>query len=166
MDKVNSGNGYLIKAEEIAAMDGLRKSHFLNSNAVRVNKSLGDLTGLTGLGGHIIEVEPGHETTEFHVHHHEDEAVYVLAGTARATIGDEEHQIAPGDFIGYRKGGSAHTIRNTGRETLRLIVVGERLPHDVGDYPKQKLRIFRNEGLPWTVVPHDQLQFPQAGAKK
>jgi uncharacterized RmlC-like cupin family protein len=50
-----------------------------------------------------IEVEPGHETTEFHVHHHEDEAVYVLAGTATATIGDEEHQIAPGDFIGYRK---------------------------------------------------------------
>jgi len=157
---------YLIKSAEISAMDGLHKSHFLNDNAVRVNKSLGDLTGLTGFGFHIIDVEPGHETTEYHVHHHEDECVFVLAGTATAEIGDEAFEIATGDFVGYRRGGKAHTIRNTGTETLRLIVVGERLKHDVGDYPRKALRIYRNEGLPWTVVPHDQMQFPQAGRKK
>lgn len=66
---------YLVTASQIAAMEGLNKTHFLNANAKRVNKSLGDLTGLTGIGVHMIEVEPGHETTEHHVHHHEDECV-------------------------------------------------------------------------------------------
>ena len=50
---------YIIKSDAIAAMPGLDKTHFLNLNAKRVNKSLGDLTGLTGFGSHIIEVEPG-----------------------------------------------------------------------------------------------------------
>lgn len=157
---------YLLKAHEIEAMQGLAKTHFLNPNARRINKSLGDATGLTGLGFHIIEVEPGRETTEYHVHHFEDEAVYVLAGTATATIGEEDHAIGPGDFIGYRKGGLAHTILNTGTGVLRLIVVGQRLAHDVGDYPRKGLRIWRNEGLPWDVAPHDAVEHPQAGAKK
>jgi len=157
---------YLLKRDEIEAMQGLDKTHFLNPNARRINKSLGDAVGLTGLGIHLIEVEPGCETTEFHVHHYEDEAVYVLAGTATATIGDEEHAIGPGDFVGYRKGGLPHTIVNTGDEVLRCLVVGQRLDHDVGDYPRKSLRIWRNQGLPWDVAPHDAIEHPKAGAKK
>lgn len=157
---------YLVSAADIALMEGLAKTHFLNPNAKRTNKSLGDLTGITGFGFHIIEVEPGCETTEHHVHHHEDECVYVLSGTATAYIGDEAHPIGPGDFIGYRKGGVAHSIVNTGDEMFRCIVVGQRLPHDVGDYPRKAKRIFRNEGLPWTLVDHDDLEEVNAGAKK
>lgn len=157
---------YLLKAAEIEAMEGLAKTHFLNPAAKRINKSLGDITGLTGLGIHLIEVAPGDETTEYHVHHYEDEAVYILSGTGTATIGTEDHAIAPGDFIGYRTGGLAHTIVNSGSETLRILVIGQRLPHDVGDYPRQGQRIYRNAGLPWDLVPHDAMAHPQAGAKK
>ena len=149
---------YLLKATDIEAMSGTAKTHFLNANAQRVNKSLGDATGLTGFGFHVIDVEPGAETTEYHRHFYEDECVFVLSGTAEADIGDETVAIGPGDFIGYRKGGLAHTIRNTGSETLRCIVVGERLDHDVADYPRQEKRIFRNKGMDWTVVDHDALQ--------
>ncbi len=158
--------GYLLKAEDIAAMEGIAKTHFLNADAKRINKSLGDATGLTGLGIHIIEVEPGSETTEYHVHYFEDEAVYVLAGTATAQIGDEAFPIKPGDFIGYRKGGLAHTIRNTGDETFKCLVIGQRLAHDVGDYPRKAKRIYRNEGMPWDLADQDALDHPQAGAKK
>lgn len=91
------------------------------------------------------------------MHHHEDECVYVLSGTATAFIGDAAHEIGPGDFIGYRKGGLAHSITNTGDEVLRCIVVGQRLPHDVGDYTRKGKRIYRNDGLPWTLVDHDHL---------
>jgi uncharacterized cupin superfamily protein len=143
---------YLIKSEEIAEMEGTRKTHFRNPNAKRINKSLGDAAGLTGFGFHIIEVEPGHETTEHHLHYHEDECVFVLSGTATAVIGDEEFAIGQGDFIGYRKHGLPHSIRNTGSEILRCIVVGERLPHDVCDYPRQNKRIYRNLGMPWSLV--------------
>jgi len=161
-----SEDKYLITAEEIEAMQGLDKAHFLNANAKRNNKSLGDLTGLNGFGFHIIEVEPTCETTEYHMHYFEDECVYVLAGTATAHIGDKEFQIKAGDFIGYRKGGLAHTIKNTGAETLRCIVVGERLPHDIGDYPHKKKRIYRNQGMKWNLVDIDAIEEPSAGAKK
>ena len=151
---------YLITAGEIETLKGQSKVHFLNPNAKRLNKSLGDLTGLTGLGFHIIEVQPGDETTEYHVHHFEDEAVFVLNGTATATIGDQDHPIGPGDFLGYRAGGLAHTIINTGAEVLRLIVVGQRLPHDVGDYPKKRKRIWCNPRLPWDVADLDNVENP------
>ncbi|WP_407496123.1 cupin domain-containing protein [Pseudooceanicola sp. MF1-13] len=157
---------YLVKAADIAAMEGLPKVHFLNDNARRVNKSLGDLTGLTGFGFHLIEVPPGCESTEKHLHHFEDECVYVLEGQATAVIGDEEHAIGPGDFIGYRKGGLAHTIRNTGDGPFRCIVVGERLAHDVGDYPDLGKRIYRNAGQPWNLVDHENIVTPQGAGKK
>jgi len=160
-----SNEKYLVRADEIESMQGLRKAHFLNNNAVRINKSLGDLTGLTGLGIHIIEVEPGCDTTEFHLHHHEDECIFILEGEATATIGDDQFAVSAGDFIGYRKGGLPHSVTNTGSTTLKCLVAGERLPHDVGDYPNKKKRIFRNQGLAWNVVNHENLEEPDAGAK-
>jgi len=145
---------YLLKASAIDALQGTQKTHFLNDNAKRINKSLGDLTGLTGFGFHIIEIEPGHDSTEHHMHHFEDECVYVLSGTATAYINEEPHQIAAGDFIGYRKGGLPHSITNTGSDSFRCIVVGERLNHDVGDYTRLGKRIYRNEGMAWNLVDH------------
>jgi len=156
---------YVVKKSEIDAFPGTAKQHFLNENAVRTNKSLGDLTGLTGLGFHIIDVPAGKFSTEYHVHHFEDECTYVLSGTGTVTIGGEEHSIEPGDFIGYRAGGEAHTMQNTGDEALRCIVVGQRLAHDVGDYPNKSKRIFRNGGLDWDVVDHDSIQNPKGGKK-
>jgi len=149
---------YLIKREEIDQMEGTSKTHFLNANARRINKSLGDAAGLTGFGFHIIEVEPGHETTEHHLHHHEDECVFVLSGTATALIGDEELPIGHGDFVGYRKGGLGHSIKNTGCETLRCIVVGQRLAHDVCDYPVLNKRMFRNQGMPANLADLSEIE--------
>jgi len=156
---------YLITAKEIDAMAGLEKSHFLNKDAQRRNKSLGDLTGLTGLGFHLIEVPPGKSSTEFHMHYFEDECTYVLSGAGTVTIGEETHAIAAGDFIGYRKGGLPHTMDNTGDEVLKCIVVGERLAHDAGDYPRKAKRIYRNAGLPWDLVDLYDIQHPNAGVK-
>lgn len=157
--------GYLLKKDEIDAFEGLAKVHFQNPNAVRTNKSLGDLTGLTGLGFHIIEVPPGKESTEYHVHYHEDECVYVLAGTGVVTIGDEDFVVEPGDFVGYRAGGLPHTMRNDGNDVLRCIVAGQRLDHDVGDYPKKGKRIYRNAGLTWDLADLDALEHPEVGKK-
>jgi uncharacterized cupin superfamily protein len=159
-------NKYLITSDEIAAMEGARKVHFRNPNAQRVNKSLGDATGLTGLGFHIIEVEPGRDTTEHHVHHFEDECIYVLSGTATAVIGEERFAIGPGDFIGYRKGGLPHSITNTGTQTLRCIVAGERAAHDEGDYPRQNKRLFRDAGRPWNLVDLAAIEEPGGGVGK
>ncbi len=157
---------YIVKKAEIEQMDGLFKRHFLNPDAQRVNKSLGDMTGITGFGFHLIEMEPGVESTEYHVHYFEDECVYVLEGSATAIIGEQEFAIEAGDFVGYRAGGEAHMIVNSGAQKLKCIVVGQRLDHDVSDYPKKKKRIYRNEGMPWDLADLDTLEHPVAGQKK
>ncbi|WP_281543620.1 cupin domain-containing protein [Grimontia sp. SpTr1] len=156
---------YIVKRQDIESMEGLTKTHFLNPNAVRTNKSLGDLAGLTGLGFHIVEIEPGYESTEYHVHYFEDECVYILSGTATVTIDDEDFEVGEGDFIGYPAGGLPHIMTNTGDETLRCIVVGQRLDHDEADYPKQHKRIFRNKNRPWQVVDIEDIDYPNAGKK-
>jgi len=155
----------ILKKSDIDAEEGLFKTHFLNENAQRTNKSLGDLTGLTGFGFHLIEVPADKESTEYHMHYYEDECTYVLSGTGKVIIGKQEHTVAAGDFIAYPKGGEAHTMINTGKEILRCIVVGERLAHDVGDYPNRNQRIYRNAGMPWNLVSLDDIAQPTGGRK-
>ncbi len=156
---------YIVTREEIDNFEGIEKRHFLNDNARRRNKSLGDLTGLTGIGFHLIEIQPGHESTECHVHYHEEECVYVLEGEAQATIGDVVQSVRAGDFIGYRAGGEPHKLENTGNQVLKCIVVGQRLEHDVADYPQQNKRIFRNKDMTWNLVNLDDIEEPAAGRK-
>jgi len=98
-------------------------------------------------------------------HYHEDECTYVLSGSGVVTIGDEQHVVGPGDFIAYPKGGDAHTMSATGDKPLICIVVGERLAHDVGDYPRQGKRIYRQAGLPWNLVDIDAIETPEGGRK-
>ena len=46
-----------------------------------------------------------------------------------------------------------------------MIVVGERLAHDVGDYPHLKKRLYRNEGQAWDLVDLKDIGHPVAGKK-
>ena len=155
---------YIIHQSEIEAMEGLAKTHFLNENAKRINKSLGDLVGLNNMGFHIIEVNPGHESTEYHVHYHEEECVYILAGRATVTIDEIDYEVSAGDFIGYPAGGLPHTMKNTGNEVLRCIVVGQRLAYDVADYPRLAKRIYRYDGTN-DLVETDNISNPSVGKK-
>lgn len=143
---------YVVTSGDIAKMTGVDKQHFVDPDAKRRNISLGDLTGLTGMGFHLIEVAPGKRSSAFHLHQFEDECVYILAGEAEATIGDRVYRVSAGDFLGFRAGGAAHALRNTGTEVLKCLVAGQRLAHDVADYPDAKKRLFRNAGMPWQLV--------------
>ena len=135
---------YIIRKDSIEQMEGLAKTHFLNENAQRINKSLGDLTGLKNIGFHIIEVLPGFESTEYHIHYSEDECIYILHGNATVIIDGVDYEVGAGDFIGYPAGGLPHTMKNTGLDILRCIVVGQRLAQDVADYPKLGKRLYRH----------------------
>jgi uncharacterized cupin superfamily protein len=151
-------NPLILRAEAIAALPGDRKVHFLNSNAVRTNKSLGDCVGLKNLGFHLIDVAPGYESTEYHRHHYEEECVYILSGRGTVTIGTESYAVATGDFIGYPIDGQAHTMLNNGEEPLICIVVGQRLPFDISDYPNQGKRLYRHYGE-WDLADLAQLNW-------
>jgi len=154
---------YILSKTEIDTLPGTDKTHFLNSNARRNNKSLGDLTGLENIGFHLIEVKPGDWSTETHVHHFEEECVYILEGQADARIGSQTFHVGAGDFIGYRAGGEPHTLRNTGNAVLKCLVVGQRLEHDVCDYPDLGKRLYRNKGSRWNLVDQKDIVEPDRG---
>jgi uncharacterized cupin superfamily protein len=58
----------------------VRRVHLLNPRAIRNQRSLGDAVGLQDLGIHLVRVEPGDESTEYHTHHCDEEFVYILSG--------------------------------------------------------------------------------------
>lgn len=134
----------LLTAAAIGAMAGQHKVHALNPNAVRTSKSLGDATGLTQIGVHLVTVLPGHDSTEYHRHVYEEEFIYVLSGRGTAVIDGQMHAVAAGDFMGFPRDGVAHGLSNTGTEPLVCLVGGQRLEQDVCDYPHQNKRLYIN----------------------
>ena len=127
-------------------MEGVRRVHTLNPEAIRTDKSLGDEVGLKNIGIHLITIAPGDKSTEFHFHKYEEEAIYVLSGHGTEVMGESTQKIAPGDFIGFPGGGEAHETINDGTEPLVCLVIGQRLAQDVVDYPRKGKRLYRNSG--------------------
>ncbi len=155
---------YHLSADDIRKVSASEKTHFLNDHARRREKSLGSMTGLSEIDFCLIEVDPGNESTEHHKHYHEEECVYILDGEGTARIGAESVEVRAGDFVGFRKGGLAHSLKNTGEEVLRCIVVSQRKNHDVSDYPRKGKRLFRNKDLTWNLVDVNVIDRP-FGAK-
>jgi uncharacterized cupin superfamily protein len=135
-----------LSAQVIAAMDSVRRVHFLNPGAIRGNKSIGDAAGLKNIGVHLITIAPGDRSTEYHFHHYEEECVYVLSGRGTAVMGDQTHPLGPGDFLGHPIDKVAHEMINDGTEPLVCLVIGQRLAQDITDYPRQGKRLYRHSG--------------------
>ncbi|MGF6902393.1 cupin domain-containing protein [Paraburkholderia sp. GAS348] len=132
----------LLKSADIDAMAPQRSVHSLNERAIRFKNSLGDITGITQFGFHLVTLMPGHESTEYHRHLYEEECIYILSGIGEATIDDEVYEVASGDFMGFAREGAAHTLTNTGDNPLVFIVAGQRLEQDVCDYPRKGKRLY------------------------
>ncbi|MBW3600302.1 MAG: cupin domain-containing protein [Planctomycetes bacterium] len=62
---------------------------------------------------------PGAATTPHH-HPRTEEIYYILEGTARMRIGEEERTVRPGDAIAIPPG-QVHQIRNTGATVLKFL---------------------------------------------
>lgn len=137
---------HLLKADDIAAMPEMEKVHGLNALAIRHSKSLGDALGMTQLGIHLVRVEPGKQTTQFHLHHQEEEFIYILAGKGVAEIGEAKFEVGPGDFMGFTAPSQPHSMSNPFEEDLVYLMGGERRSFDVCDYPRLKKRLFRVDG--------------------
>jgi len=64
-------------------------------------------------------VAPGQKTTP-HYHPQTEEIYYLLEGTGLMRIGDDLHDVRPGDAIAIPPG-AIHAIENTGRTTLKFL---------------------------------------------
>ena len=156
----NNTRQYLLTAADIETLEAQEITHFLNPNAIRLNKSLGDAVGMSQMGVHMIYVEPHRDTTEFHKHQYEEECFYILSGSGELTLEQDTYNVAKGNFVGLPANKVAHSLFNNGKETLVCLVMGQRLKHDIGDYPNQKKRIYRHNGKA-EVVDHEDITYPK-----
>lgn len=137
----------LLKANQIDALAEKSHQHQFNPQAIRLTRSLGDIVGLNQIGLHLVRIEPGFESTQFHFHHQDEEFLYVLSGRGIAEIGENEFEIAPGDFMGFTAGGLPHTLRNPYDTELTYLMGGTRNAIDVCDYPRIGRRMYRIDGI-------------------
>ncbi len=150
---------YLVKASKIQELPEQRFQHPLNANAVRRTKSIGDWVGLERLGVHLVRVEPGRDTTQFHYHHQEEEFIYILSGQGIATIGEAEYKVGPGDFMGFTAPSQPHSLSNLLDQDLVYLMGGERRSVDICDYPRLKQRLVRTGEDRQLYHWHDLQQF-------
>jgi uncharacterized cupin superfamily protein len=136
----------LLRAQDVQALPEERRAHPLNPRFVRHTRSLGDAAALTTIGVHLVRLEKDDTSSVLHFHHQDEEWIYILSGKGTARIGDEEHEVGPGDFMGFAAGSAPHNLYNPHAEDLVYLVGGNRWPFDVCDYPQIGKRRYRING--------------------
>jgi mannose-6-phosphate isomerase-like protein (cupin superfamily) len=101
--------GYAIgKLDELGEGPGFRK----------VRQAL----GVTAFGVNALVMPPGFDGF-LHYHDEQDELYFVHSGTARMTVGDEEHLLGPGGLV-HVESTTPRKISNGGDDDLVVLVVG------------------------------------------
>ena len=136
----------LLRATDVQALHEVARPHALDPALVRHTRSLGDATGLSTIGVHLVRLEHGNTSTVHHFHHHDEEWVYILSGSGIAEIGEGKHEVGAGDFMGFVAGSPPHCMHNPNAEDLVYLVGGNRWPFDVCDYPRIGKRRYRIDG--------------------
>jgi uncharacterized cupin superfamily protein len=73
-------------------------SHPWNAASQIMGTQLGRLAGLTRTGVSLARIAPGKESFAYHLHHTEEEWIYILSGKAVAIIDGQEYPLEAGDF--------------------------------------------------------------------
>ena len=69
-----------------------------------------------------MTVAPGFPWIPPHIHHNEDEALYVLEGNCTVRVGEQVHTLGPGAFILMPRD-VVHTFSNPGTVPARVLVI-------------------------------------------
>lgn len=149
---------HLVRAADLSDGDALRIRHPFNSASELTMTRLSDRTGLERIGVNLARIPPGKEAFVPHAHTTQEEWVYVLSGKGRVLIGEQEHEVGPGDFMGYPCDGTPHHMRNIGDEDLVVLQGGERRAGDIGRFPTLgKVGFALGEGA-MTLVDEEHLE--------
>jgi len=99
-------------------------------------KLLAQAAGAEKLGCSLFEVAPGKRAWPFHYHFANEEALYILEGSATLRLGREEHAVGAGDFVNFRASADfAHQLINTGAAPLRYLCFSTMIGPEVCGYP-------------------------------
>jgi uncharacterized cupin superfamily protein len=141
---MSEAKGRLLRASEIREKSRTG-SHPWNEKSEIHGLMLARVTGLKRTGVSLARVAPGKESFLYHLHHYEEEWIYILSGRGVAEIDGAEHEVGPGDFMGFPTPSVAHHMRNPFGEDLVYLMGGENLDHEVADLPRLGKRMARRQ---------------------
>jgi len=110
-------------------------SQKLNPDSLLFGAPLSRLAGMERAHVSLARLPPGKDSFAYHAHLLEEEWVYILSGTGIAEIDGVEHEVGPGDFMGFATPSVAHLLKNRATEDLVYLMGGEDRPLDVIEYP-------------------------------
>lgn len=102
-------------------------------------KRVGTASGAYALGCGYFEVPPGKQAFPNHYHCANEEGIFILEGTGEARIGKDTVTVGPNDYIAYPPGPEySHSLKNTGKNTLKYLCISTMLTTEVVGYPDSK----------------------------
>jgi len=119
-------------------------SHPWNTKSEVTGTHLSGIAGLSRTGVSLVRISSGKESFAYHLHHREEEWIYILSGRGVAQIDGEEYELAPGDFVAFPTPSVAHNMTNPFDVELIYMMGGEHLEHEIADFPRLGKRMIRN----------------------
>lgn len=143
---MNTPEQCLLPFSDIEAIEEIEHQHQFNPNAIRLTRTLGTRTGLSRIGVHLVRLQTGRDSTQFHYHDSDEEFIYILEGRGIAHIGEESFEVSAGDFMGFPAPSPAHSLHNPNAQDLVYLMGGERNPADLVHYPKIRRTMLKSHG--------------------
>jgi len=132
----------LVRSSDLAANEETF-SHPWNEKSEITGTRMSERAGLSRTGVSRVRIQPGKESFAYHMHHYEEEWIYVLSGRGLARIDGEDYEMKAGDFVGFPTPSVAHLMSNPYDEELVYLMGGETLDHEVADFPELGKRMVR-----------------------
>ena len=101
------------------------------------------LANLKRTGVSLVRLAPGKESFAYHLHHREEEWIYILSGTGTARVNGDDYEMNPGDFIAFPTPSVPHIMANLGEDELVYLMGGENKTFEVADFPTLDKRMIR-----------------------
>ena len=110
----------------------------------RRRKQLGKPGGSREIGCSLYEIPPGKRPFPYHFHTANEEAMFVLSGSATLRLDGREVRIRAGDYVAFPVGpAGAHQVINDTDEPIRILMISTMLEPDVAVYPdSNKIGVF------------------------
>lgn len=91
---------HLFRREQIAESE-VTFSHPWNPQSEIAGTHLSGLAGLERSGVSLVRIPPGKESFAYHLHHREEEWIYILSGSGLARVDGANYEMNAGDFIAF-----------------------------------------------------------------
>ena len=118
-------------------------SHPWNPKSEITGTHLSGLAGLQRTGISIVRLAPGKESFAYHLHHREEEWIYILSGKGIARVDGTEYDMDVGDFIAFPTPSVPHVLMNPGKVELVCLMGGEYKEYEIADFPELDKRMIR-----------------------